>query len=201
MEELREISPKKPAVHKPVQDVDFWEDRIYRQVAQKGMLHHIIYDESYEVWRHVQSDTARLLRYYVKRGQSLLDAGCGYGALLDCLQEAHLCPPYSNPVRYLGADLSPHLIRLARLRYPSSNPPEKRPRGEFVVADLRRLDFLRDGSFDWSVCRSIKQMLVGNLGQAAWDEVLAELRRVARRVLLIEYPTKVGELSVEEVIE
>ena len=55
----------------------------------------------------------------IKKGDSVLDVGCGNGRLLDALKE--------KDVQYLGLDFSEQLIAQARAKYPDN---------EFRVADL-----------------------------------------------------------------
>lgn len=161
---------------KPVESPEFWKMRVRSAFARGGMLHQAILDDSYDLWAYSQGETAGIIRNHLTAGVSVLDAGCGYGALLDCLEEVKL------EVRYTGVDISPDLIDLARERYPGR---------AFQVADLRKLPF-SDGAFDWAVCRSVQGMIRLNVGQEAWDQMEAELRRVARRLLLIGYPEVVG---------
>lgn len=181
---------------KPVESIDFWRQRIYKTVAQGGMLHQVIYDNSYDVWNYLQSETAGLLRRHLWKDQPLprqsvrvLDAGCGYGALLCCFQQANL------PVRYTGVDISPDLIELAELRYCSGFADLWT--GSFSVADLKALPFV-NGGFDWCVARSVEGMILENVGREAWNAMFTEMRRVARRVMLLDYPEKVEDkMNVE----
>jgi hypothetical protein len=41
--------------------------------------------------------------------------------------------------------------------------------------------------FDWAVCCSIKPMVVRNAGEELWYEIEANIRRVARKILLLGY--------------
>jgi SAM-dependent methyltransferase len=168
---------KAEADRNPVTERSFWRRRIYEFTATGKMLHQIIWDDSYDVWNYMQGETAGLLRRHVPPRSRLLDAGCGYGALCDCLEMAKLT------VDYVGADLSPDLLEMARYRYPGR---------AFVEADLRALPY-EPGRFDWAVARSLADMLEENVGGEEWEAVRRELSRVARRVMVIEYPANVGD--------
>ena len=169
---------------KPVESVSFWRDRIYRTLATGGMLHQIIYDNSYDVWQYVQAATADILKGYVKPGEWVLDAGCGYGALLSAFEEAKLL------VNYKGVDLSPDLIELARYRY---------PRYVFFVNDLRKLPF-KDGEFEWVVYRSVEGMICDNVGIDHWLTMLDEGMRVGKNVMLLDYPKAVDDSFTCEIV-
>lgn len=70
----------------------------------------------------------------VKSGQSVLDAGCGNGRLLQALE--------SKNIRYVGFDSSQNLIDLARVNFGGSGR-------EFLAADILDFDKLGLGRFDW----------------------------------------------------
>lgn len=156
------------APNKPVFDPDFWRRRLLWAAATGRGTFTAIYDTELETWEHIQSRTGRNLAHHLRHGDNLLDAGCGYGAACECV------PDYAN---YTGVDCSPDLIEVARLRYPGQN---------FEVADLRSLPY-QDGSFRWTLCRSLKKMIVDNLGTEAWGSVQAELLRVSHGLLVMEY--------------
>jgi SAM-dependent methyltransferase len=171
----------------PVDKVEFWRDRIYRTFATGGMLHQCVLDDSYDLWQWIQDEYAGLMLSYVKPGDRVLDAGCGYGALLCCFQQAKLI----DRINYLGIDFSPDLIELARYRYPGR---------DFAVMDLSWLP-LPSNTFDWCILRSVDGMIRNSVSEEAWQPMHAECRRVAKRLFLGGYPTKVGEPVPFEVEE
>jgi len=156
-------------VKKPVSDREFWRQRLVEAHVSGRGLHTAIYDTDPETWTHIQNETRGYLLRYLLPGTRMLDAGCGYGAA------AHLCPGWAS---YLGVDSSPDLLEIARKREPGCL---------FVQADLGDMPFLEDKAVDVCLARSLKKMLVDNLGQAAWERVLKELRRVSKAVLVLEY--------------
>jgi SAM-dependent methyltransferase len=79
----------------------------------------------YDAWKrrawYYYGWLARILAAEVPAGASVLDVGCGTGALLDAVR----------PARGVGVDLSPAMVRLARERF---------PRLQFRVGDAEALD-------------------------------------------------------------
>ena len=97
------------------------------------------------------------------RGGTVLDVGCAKGAEIREL---------FDPSTYLGVDISPHLVELARVENPGFR---------FVRADATRLPFA-DRSFDVAMCKSVlehvpsEEIAVG---------IFRELARVGRRALVV----------------
>jgi hypothetical protein len=85
-------------------------------------------------------------------------------------------------------DLSPDFVGLARQQY-----PERR----FMVGDLRDLSFIPDRElYDLAILISIRPMIKRNMGDEAWAQMEAELRRVSRRLLFLEYdPSDDGSIE------
>lgn len=198
---------EKETVKKPVEDPAFWHDRVLGAWSKSGALHEIIWDIRYEAWAHAQDATAALLKQHVRPGQSVIDAGCGYGALIDCLGIAGLI----GSVDYLGLDVSPDLIEIGRKRYADK---EKFPKTELRVGNLRHLPvhiwgielpLPNAGSVwyprNWALCRSVENMIIGQRGQQAWEEMLHQMRGVTERVLIMEYPEDVGKPVEHRIVE
>jgi ubiquinone/menaquinone biosynthesis C-methylase UbiE len=78
---------------------------------------------------------------------------------------------------YIGVDFSPDFIDWSK---------KDNPNKEFLVADLKTLPF-KDNEFDWAFCVSIKKMIEDNLGNQDWSKMQNELKRVAKKVLILEY--------------
>lgn len=142
-----------------VNSTQFWKHRI--DTAQKE--HYSVYVTTEEAWKKIGEIHKNIIKQ--ECGGKILDAGCGYGRMSEWVHD------------YTGVDFSPDFIEIARLKYPDK---------KFMVADLEALPF-KDKEFDWAVCISIKHMIEGNLGKEAWQKMETELKRVAQKVLILEY--------------
>lgn len=163
----------------PVDTSAFWKGRIYNAVATGKELHTIIYNTDYEDWRRIYNETSELLKQHIRAGEKLLDAGCAYGPLFDCFQ---------RPEDYWGIDISPDLIEIGRIRHPNIR---------LEVGDLRHLPQFTDKFFDFVVCRSVEDMIKENLSDSLWEEMSTELKRVGKKLLLMEYTNPVTCKVVE----
>jgi SAM-dependent methyltransferase len=105
------------------------------------------------------------------RGASVLDAGCGSGALCEWLLE--------KGADIAGLDLSPAMVEQARLRCGGQ--------GRFLVADLARPLALEPGSFDGVACSLALHYLKD------WDVALTSFARVLRpggwAVISLDHPS------------
>lgn len=148
---------------KPVDQIDFWKKRI--ETAKKSRDHYSVYITDSKDWKRLNNDHEQIFTKEIKETDKVLDAGCGYGR----------SSVYFDS--YVGVDFSPDFIELAQ---------ENHPGKEFWVADLKDLPF-KDQEFDVSFCVSIKHMIVDNLGEEEWEKMFKELKRVSKKVLLLEY--------------
>ena len=155
---------------KAVEDLDFWRRRLNAALALGRPLHAAIYDCSPETWERAQKESKELMARYLRPGEKILDAGCGFGSLYELLPE--------GVTKYRGIDISPDLIDIARQRHPRAN---------FEIGDLNDLSEYRSKSYDWVICRSVEGMIIENKGSRAWDVMEKELCRVGERVLLWGY--------------
>lgn len=159
---------------KPVNQKQFWHDRLFTAVATGRDLHTIVYDIDYETWCEINRKTKQIMSDVLKQFKSprVLDVGCGYGSLYEQLKG------WTN-VDYVGVDLSPDLLEIACIRNPKA-------KSRFIEADANDLPFESD-SFDLAVFRSMRQMIEDNLGNASWHRLQKEVFRVAKSLLIIEY--------------
>ncbi len=81
------------------------------------------------------------LEKYLKKGDHVLDLGCGNGRLFELLKDSQ--------IRYTGIDRSRRLIELARAKWP-------REKAEFLVGDGLDLS-LPDGNIDLVYCIAVLQ--------------------------------------------
>jgi SAM-dependent methyltransferase len=112
---------------------------------------------------------------YIKIEDSVLELGCGGGALKSLLP--------SNS--YLGIDYSETAIKLAKERYGN---------GFFEVLDTRDLSMFKDDQFDIVVMRHFLE------NQEDWRKTITEAFRIANKKVIIncrrpfvEYPSKILE--------
>ena len=148
----------------------WWIDKV-EEVADRPLeeLKHPGYDISQEAWEAFQNGTAEIFRKVMDRKSKVLDVGCGFGALRDCLGRANFL------LRYSGIDFSPEVINLAVNRgfsCRSGNIYQK----QFPYVDK---------AFDWCVCRGLEGPVLTQLGMTTWKRMVAEMRRVAHKVLVI----------------
>lgn len=153
----------------PGESPEFWDARVIRVLALRQPYHVCSYDTSKDNWDRIQDHTARVLRKEVPPGSSLLDAGCGCGALLECVKGI------AHEVKYTGVDYSRAMIGLGRLLH---------PRHRFVESDLRSLPF-RDKQFEVCICRGVEGSVRSMVGNDAWNDCQREMLRVASRLLVI----------------
>jgi ubiquinone/menaquinone biosynthesis C-methylase UbiE len=144
-----------------------------RRLAASREIHQSVFRCTYDRWWRIEQQQQRVLAKHIQPGDCILDAGCGYGRLLDLL-------PANWKGEYLGIDLSPDMIREATVRYGD------RPRCFFAVGDLRELP-TGAGPFDWAILVSVRPMVIRNAGAEAWADMERELQRVSRRRLYLEY--------------
>lgn len=156
----------------PVDKIDFWKGRIDR-ASREGREHYSVYLARTELWDKINA-THRAIIERECAGYAVLDAGCGYGRISEWVE------------RYTGVDFSPDFIALAKQKYPGK---------QFLQADLKALPF-NNGQFDIAVCVSIRGMIIGNLGLAAWDEMEHELLRVAKKLIYLEYEEEPDEYYI-----
>lgn len=145
---------------KPVENKAFWTKRI-KEAAKE---HFSVYITSENDWQHLNKVHADLLKMCTGK---VLDAGCGYGRSSELF----------GAEQYTGVDFSPDFIRIAQNKYPDKT---------FVEASLDKLPFA-DETFDWAFCVSIKRMIQDNCGDERWMTMQKEIRRVAKKLLILEY--------------
>lgn len=151
---------------KPVNYESFWETRI-KNAEEAGDIRYSVYITLRDDWENIEKVHAELIEKYIKPDDTVLDVACGYGRFARVI----------HPDKYLGFDFSPDFIELAREYYPEHH---------FDVENALDLPY-RDNQFDWAVCGSFKEMIVGNQGQEVWDKMEKEITRVCKKFLILEY--------------
>jgi SAM-dependent methyltransferase len=153
----------------PISDPAYWARRLRN--VQEADLHMSVFKCPPDRWRRIEARHRAILAEHVRPSESVLDAGCGYGRLPTLLPDGWFGD-------YLGVDLCPDFIDLARKTHPLRR---------FMVCDLRELHLKGLGVFDWCLLVSVKHMVIRNQGEAVWLEMETKLRTVARRLLFLEY--------------
>jgi len=143
---------------KPVNTIEFWRERLKAEHLPDS-----VYVTNGSDWRFIDSSHEKILSPYVDK--KVLDAGCGYGRWASFFRD------------YTGIDFSPDFIDKAKELHRDKT---------FIQADLNKLPF-KDKEFDMAFCVSVKVMIVNNLGEEVWKPMEEELKRVAKKVILLEY--------------
>lgn len=151
----------------PISDPEYWRQRL---INAKEM-HQAVFLCSHAKWEAIAQSHREILRELIKPTDSILDCGCGWGRLLDML-------PAEWNGDYLGVDLSPDFIELAKRTYPG------RP---FLQGDLREPLPRIYHQYDWAVLISVRPMVQRNLGGEVWDVMEQRIKQVARQMLFLEY--------------
>lgn len=165
----------------PILDPSYWAYRLKVAQGNGGAnLHHAVFRCPKAEWDAIAERHREILAQVIRPTDSILDAGCGWGRLLELL-------PRDWSGSYLGLDLSPDLLKLANGKFGT------KPNRTFAWGDLQDLSFLpgydeRLGlGWDWAVLISIRPMVRRNLGEEVWERMLSELCRVSRKILFLEY--------------
>lgn len=153
-------------------DSTFWSKRLR---AAGKLRHQAVYHCTKDAWEEIEAKHIQILHQHIKPGDSILDVGCAWGRLLNML------PPDWKGT-YLGFDLSPEFIRIAK---------EEHPDQRFVVAHLQDLSWLTE-KFDWAVLVSIRPMIQRHLGSSTWNIMERNLREYCKKLLYLEYDPNCG---------
>lgn len=144
-----------------VQEPSFWKGRI----KEARTIEQAVYLTTREKWHEIENAHLQVIAGCIKPEDRVLDAGCGLGQLSQGIKN------------YTGLDISPDLLKEARIRYPDKT---------FIEGDINKLDF-PDGHFDWAIISSIRDMILKYEGAEKWQPMEKELKRVAKKVLILDY--------------
>lgn len=161
---------------KPVDKIEFWKNRIDTAVSE----HYAVYVANEPLWNRINQVHERIIKELIKDSDKVLDAGCAYGR----------SSIFFNKEQYTGIDFSPDFIEIAKKKYPEN---------KFLVGNLKKLPF-KAKEFDWAFCISMKRMIIDNCGDEEWDKMAKELKRVAKKVLILEYGEAEDSSDTEEKI-
>lgn len=146
----------------------YWKKRLETATDR----HQAIFRCDLARWRRIEDKHRQILARTIGNIDSILDAGCGWGRLLDLMPKQW----YGS---YIGIDISPDFIDIARKTYPT------RVFKQGDIADPKR--FATRIRYDWAICISMRPMIRRNLGDEYWDTVQANLLTLTNRILFLEY--------------
>lgn len=162
-------------MREPVDSPDYWRKKLS---SCKGELHRVMFEGSIEYISRQEMGFRVQLEKQVGPEDSVLDCGCGYGRLLYLL-------PHGWRGRYVGVDVSPDFINLAKSLHPD--------RVEcFLEGDLRHLDKLLFAQvngrkqFDVAVVAWVRSMVERHLGAGEWRKMEEQITKYADRVIYLE---------------
>jgi len=149
---------------KPVMTPEFWKQRL--EISNE--LRYSVYNCPEMDWQRINQHHYHMLRKHIDvKNDKVLEAGCAYG---------RWSPLFVN---YTGIDISPDFISLAKENYPLHAE-------NFICGDLKKIPY-ENNSFDWCFTISTKEMIIREISQEAWNHIQSELKRVAKKVLILEY--------------
>lgn len=148
-----------------VTEDSFWAERLKKAGNNYKFS---VYETSELDWIKINEAHEYLIDQW-KVGGKVLDAACGFGRWSEKFDD------------YTGVDISQTFIDKARELYPNK---------KFICADIHRGLPFKDREFDWAVCVSLKDMLIREMGEEYWSSCLMELKRVSKKVLILEYSKK-----------
>ena len=154
-----------------VTDPEWWAARVR---ACGGDLQRAQYDGNAGAFAECHArQMGELRRAGIKPTDSVLDAGCGYGRLLTLL-------PAEWKGEYVGVDFCEEFVEIARVIWKGR---------KFICHDLADVSSLYRRSadqFDVAVCVWVRTMLVDRGLHDVWETIEGELRKCARRVVVID---------------
>lgn len=146
----------------------YWKMRLHCAAAP----HHVLCYCPEHDWNSYVQEHIEQLGVEVQPNESILDIGCAFGRLLEML-------PRDWVGDYMGFDLSPDFIEIAKTAYPLR---------EFHVCKIEDVESVSQGKiWDVGVLVSIKGMVIREQGGELWNEMEGKLNKVCKRLLILEY--------------
>jgi len=161
-----------------VNNEEYWQYRLGK-AEKAGVLNYSVYLVNPSTWGQIFETHKKIIEELIPKDAKVLDAGCGYGRMSQLFTKE----------QYTGVDFAPSLIEKAQELYPDKT---------FIVSKLEELPFKGKGRakpFDWVLCVSVKGMIKGKSSSEHWEKMEAELKRVGKKVLFLEY-TDAAEYEV-----
>lgn len=159
-------------IREPIESTDFWKDRL-RVALLRGNLFQSVYMCGEVKWNAIQNRHKEIIAKHISSRDNVIDCACGYGRIIDLFPKEFLIK------NYWGVDFSPDFIHIAKLMYPEH---------AFYEEDLTELsNWCEPKQFDWAIISSTRGMIIRHQGQAAWDKMESEIRKVVKKLLFLEY--------------
>jgi SAM-dependent methyltransferase len=150
----------------------YWKDRLDKVRTHKLSLHRSVFVCPDIRWRFIEETHRTIIIKLIKPTDSIIDIGCGYGRLLN------LMPPTWRGC-YLGLDICEEFLSMARETHKGMS---------FLHYDILNPKFeLPYRLADWCVLASFKYMIIRNLGDEAWKVAEANISKLCRYALYLEY--------------
>lgn len=152
---------------------NFWRERL----ASAEQIHHSVFRAPQNMWERIGERHRHVLSVFSGpfRFASILDVGCGYGALLDLL-------PKGWKGAYTGIDLSPDMVVRARTLHKQM----------FRVYDIRQPYGFR---YKFAIMRSFRKMVQTNCDAEVWRCIQANVEACSEYQLYLEYEPNEDEWS------
>lgn len=147
---------------KETQNPEFWRKRI-KEAGRPIDAIGVGFD-----WKLLDEIHKKIIGEHIKPTDKVLDVACGIG------RTAHWFPDS----KYIGIDFMPEFINIAR---------QINPQKLFFVYNVTEPLPFNDHQFDWAYMISVKTVIGPVIGWDKWAEVEKELKRVAKKVLILEY--------------
>lgn len=161
----------------PIFEQSFWKERLEQSHKDHlyGAVRHSLPEHLDLYIKCLKQD----LPNFIHPSESVLDAGCGIGTLIEGLKDFHTGV-------YCGLDLSEDFIDICRNKY---------PRKTFIRGDLRKIP-LEDKSYDVVVLADVVTMVEVNMPDSL-PGIMKEVYRVGNRVLIAEIQQYFNPLYVQ----
>ncbi|MBN2652436.1 MAG: class I SAM-dependent methyltransferase [Spirochaetales bacterium] len=104
-------------------------------------------------------------------GKSIIDIGCGVGSLLSLIKKNQI------NTKYLGVDILPDMIKLAKARHPEGN---------FLHLDIFKENFFKEGSFDFVYSSGIFNLKLTN-NEAFVQEAFILFNFLAKEKIMVNF--------------
>ena len=149
----------------PIFELDFWQKRLDEARKINLLSHSIGMGFNFPLIDKIHE---QIIQKEIKKGEKVLDFGCGYG------RSSH----WFDRDDYVGIDLVPDFIQTAQTMFPEYR---------FLVHDLRKPFPFKRKEFDWGIGISMKEMIRRDAGQEEWEKIVKNLKKVCKKLLILEY--------------